>query len=153
MDLTNKEIEERVKLLKKLRDSLLNQRTKFQQYLEVLEHQEQDILENDIDKLQHHSELEKAIVHEIFTFQKVVDPLEEMYRAAYPAQEPEIPKLRTTLEKMKVQVIERSRQNQDLLRRKMEEIRGEIQGIKKMRKSRPIYGGSTNTSSMIDITT
>ena len=153
MDLTNQEIEERVKILKKLRDSLLNQRSKFQQYLEVLEHQEQDILENDIEKLQHHSELEKAIVHEIFTFQKVVDPLEEMYRAAYPAQEPEIPKLRTTLEKMKAQVIERSKQNQDLLHRKMEEIRGEIQGIKKMRKNRSVYGGSANTSSMIDITT
>ena len=153
MDLTHQEIEERVKILKKLRDSLLNQRTKFQQYLEVLEHQELDIVENDIEKLQHHSELEKAIVHEIFTFQKVVDPLEEMYRAVYPAQEPEIPKLKTTLEKMKTQVIERSKQNQDLLRRKMDEIRDEIKGIKKMRKSKSIYGGSANTSSMIDITT
>lgn len=151
--LTQQEIEERVAILKRLRDSLLNQRTKFVQYLEVLEHQEKDIVENDIEKLQYHSELEKGIVHEIFTFQKAVDPLEDMYRMAYPAEDPEMSGLKTTLEKMKAQVVERSRRNQDLLKRKMEEIRNEIHGLKKMKKRKSIYGGTADTSSMIDITT
>ena len=75
-----------------------------------------------MDRLAAHVELEEAIVSEIFTFQKVIDPLEQIYRAAYPAagQDPELPALRGTLEELRREVLRRNAENRALLKRKME---------------------------------
>ena len=146
------EITERVALLKKLRKALLSQREKFRRYLEVLEHQERDILEQDTEKLQAHAELEQSIVREIYSVQKVIDPLSQMYRMAYPDRHGDIPEIEASLVNLRQRVVERNRENQELLRHHMTGIRKEISDIRAKRPRRPGYR-SQPAPSLVDITT
>ncbi|MAG13030.1 MAG: flagellar biosynthesis protein FlgN [Spirochaetales bacterium] len=128
------ELAERVAILKRLRKHLTIQREKFRSYLDVLERQGSDIENEDTEKLQAHVELEKLIVNEIYAFQKVIDPLQDMYRAAYPAREAEIPAIQKSLDHLKEQVLERNKRNQNLLRKKMGHVRRKISDIRATRK-------------------
>ncbi len=65
---------QRVAALRRFRELLVQQRAKFENYLMVLDHERADIESGDVDKLAAHVEIEEAIVSEIFTFQKVIDP-------------------------------------------------------------------------------
>jgi len=129
--ISNTEIEERVAVLENLRGYLEKQRNKFHEYLNLLGKEESDILTGDADKLLAHSEMEKEIIREIYAFQKVIDPLEDMYRAAYPLGEKYIPKLRYSLMSLREKVCERNEKNRALLRDKMKEIREEIRTLRR----------------------
>jgi gamma-glutamyl phosphate reductase len=153
VQLTEKEINERVHILHKLREHLTEQRNRFYRYLDVLEHEEQDILSNNVDKLEYHVELEKDLAREIISFQKVIDPLNSMYKLTVPDQDVEIPKLQESLEHIQEEVEERSKRNQLLLKERMESVRNEITSIKKNTKSRSVYDDYRNQPSMIDIIT
>jgi len=146
------ELAERVALLKKLRSLLSSQRDKFKQYLIVLERQEEDILAKDVDKLEARVDLEQSIAKDIFAFQKVVDPLREIYRMAYPLREQEIPELETSLDHLREQVLQRNKRNQELLKDRMVDLRREIADIRSRRTRRPSFAGRPEPS-LIDITT
>src|SRR5512138_457700 len=93
------ELERRVAVVKRFKELLERQRQKFRSYLGVLDRQKDDIEKGDVDALVAHVDLEQSIVSEIFTFQKSIDPLEDLYRSAYPAAEAEeIPELRRSLD-------------------------------------------------------
>lgn len=134
--LDKKEVEHRVAVLKRLKDLLLGQREKFRTYLDILEHQENDIADGDTERLHEHVEFEQAIVSEIYSFQKAIDPLEDMYRMAYPEreEETEIPALRESLERIREEVLVRNEHNQELLRKGMGELRQKIKGLRSVRK-------------------
>ncbi len=153
VQLTEEEINERVHILHKLREHLQEQRTRFYRYLDVLEHEEQDILSNNVDKLEYHVELEKELAREIVSFQKVIDPLNSIYKLTVTDQDAEIPKLQESLEHIQEEVEERSKRNQRLLKERMESVRNEITSIKKNKKSRSVYDDYRNQPSMIDIIT
>ena len=61
MELTQEELNERVALLKKFRGLLEQQRAKFQEYLTVLEKQQDSISTENTDALLAHTELEQQI--------------------------------------------------------------------------------------------
>jgi tRNA A37 N6-isopentenylltransferase MiaA len=151
--LTESEIEERVSILKKLREYLTKKRDRLYSYLEVLDHEEEDILKEDAEKLKMHTEVEENIVKEIYAFQKVIDPLEEMYRTAYPAKDQEMSRLKESLKHIQDEALKRSKRNQKLLAESMEEVRNEIRSLRKINKNRPLYDADTQLPSMIDITT
>ena len=67
-------------LAKKIRENLVAQKQRLTNYLNVLEHESNDIAEKDADKLQAHVKLESNIVSELNAFNKVLDPLEMMYQ-------------------------------------------------------------------------
>lgn len=146
------ELQRRVAILKRLRENLLSQRTKFFQYLSVLEKQEFDIINEDTDKLEAHIEMEQSIVREIFAFQKVIHPLEELYHSAYPAREPEIPELKKSLENLKLQVLARNKRNQGLLREHMVQIRQKIIELRSNTALKSVFS-TEPTPTLIDITT
>lgn len=151
-ELTERELEQRVAILKKLRENLLLQREKFRNYLHVLEKEAMDLDNDDIDTLQQHVEMEKALVSEIYAFQKVIDPLEEMYLRTHPTEEPEIKQLQHSLESMKEQVLARNSRNKERLKERMEGIRNRLLNIKKPYPKRSLYS-SPAPPSLIDITT
>ncbi len=130
------EVKQRVAILKRLKMLLTAQRDKFRSYLDILEHEETDIVDGDMDKLEAHVALEKSIVKEIYAFQKVIDPLEDMYRAAYPhrEQETEVPAIKESLERVKEEVLSRNRHNQELLSNNMRDVREQIKGLRSFRK-------------------
>jgi flagellar biosynthesis/type III secretory pathway chaperone len=152
VQLSEEELQERVAILKKLRETLLQQRDKFKQYLHVLDEEKKDIENEDVQTLQQHIEIEKSIVSEIFTFQKVIQPLEHMYRSAYPYKEQSIHSLQDSLQTLKTEVLERNEQNQILLQEKMGHVHNRILSVRKPNKTRSLYGSSAPPS-LVDITT
>jgi len=147
------EVEQRTAILRRLRKLLVQQRDKFKSYLSVLEHQESDIVEGDTEKLKAHVEFEKSIVKEIYAFQKVIDPLEDMYRAAFPRreEEAEVPAIKESLELLKDEVLARNKKNQELLSESMTSVRGKIKELQTLKKFKGIFPRES-TPSLIDTT-
>ena len=114
--LSRQEIDQRVAVLKRFKALLQEQRKKFSDYLVVLETQERSIHEENIDALVHHTELEQSIIGDIFTIQKVIDPIEEMYRLGMPDKDDtEVVRLKSDLNKLQSQVIDQNQKNRELL--------------------------------------
>ncbi len=122
-------VDERVFLLKKLRETLLRQRDKFRNYLNLLEKEEAAIIDDDMEKLEQHIQLEQSIIQEIYSIQRVINPLEDMYRVAFPKKEATIPELKISLEKLKGMVTGRNLKNRILLKERMENLRLQIKNL------------------------
>jgi hypothetical protein len=149
--LSDDEIRGRVAVLKRLKELLQRQREKFESYLEVLSHEKNDIVAGDVDAMAEHVLMEQSIAEEIFTVQKVIDPLENMYSAAHPLADSEMPQLKTSLETVKREVLRQSEVNRTLLKQRMDVMRQEIAELKlAFIKRRSVYG-STGAGSVIDI--
>jgi hypothetical protein len=156
------EVARRVAVLKRFRELLQAQRDRFRDYLAVLDKQQDIIEQGDVGGLLAHVELEEKIVADIFSIQKVIDPLEAMYRTAYPenaagggdgaAPVSEVKSLKSALDGLKAEAIARTGRNKALLAVRMDEIRREIKTLKKNPyiSSRPSYSDE-GTASMVDI--
>lgn len=151
-NITPDELKHRVAVIKRFRELLSQQRDRFRQYLTVLDKQKDVIEKGNADALIAHVELEEQIVGDIFTIQKVIDPLEAMYQASFPAgslpagtlpagtlsaeirdsaeAQSEVPGLRTALEELRSEAVLRSARNRELLARRMEEIRQEMKTLR-----------------------
>jgi hypothetical protein len=159
------EVERRVAILKRFRELLSQQRDRFRQYLDILDKQKNVIRDGSADDLVVHVELEEKIVGDIFAIQKVIDPLEAMYQAAFPlpgqafaGEVPaessdirEVPTLRAVLEELKTEAVIRSNQNRDLLAKRMEELRREMKILRANPYAihRSVY--SRETAALLDI--
>ena len=154
MDQTNvrdMKTEEKIALLKRLREMLQRQREKFQGYLALLEQEESSIHSGDADTLLAQVEMEKSIIADIFSLKKVIEPLETLYQAAYPRTEQTVPRLKATLEKMSQQVIAHNEKNRMLLRARMDDLRLEIASLRAWPRSAPSF--SQAAPGLVDITT
>jgi hypothetical protein len=157
------ELARRVAVIRRFRELLQTQRDRFRDYIAVLDKQ-QDVIEQDnAESLLAHIELEEKIVADIFAIQKVINPLEAMYRTAYPgyaaggseddaALVSGIKNLENALDGLKAEAIARTGRNKALLAGRMDEIRGEIKTLNKnpYRAVRPAYSDE-GTASMVDI--
>ena len=144
--ISDSELAQRVAVIKRFKELLVQQRDRFQSYLTVLDKQQLLIGYGSADEITAHVELEEQIVADIFSIQKVIAPLEIMYNATDTATGDaagtdandlgtfitinDVPALKATLEDLKTQAVVRSGQNRDLLSRRMEEINKDIQAIK-----------------------
>jgi hypothetical protein len=149
------DLEQRTAILRRFRELLVEQRAKFERYLLVLEHEKADIETGDVDRLMAHVELEEQVVSDIYTFQKVIDPLEELYRAAYPQGIPdsdaELPALKDSLVELRGEVLARNAENRELLKTRMAELRNEITSLRiPAMARRSVYAGA-GEASMLDI--
>jgi hypothetical protein len=152
-ELSDKDLAQRVETLRRFRELLVKQREKFSSYLTVLDHEKNDIESGNVDALVSHVEIEQTIVSEIFTFQKVINPLEDIYREAYHvAQIPsDIPQIQANLEDLRGEVLKRNQENRALLKQKMSILRQEIAGLHNpFKKTKSVYG-STPEPTIIDI--
>jgi len=145
-------IEGNVAVLKKLREMLSRQREKLEDYLHLLECQGDSIQEGDTQKLLAQVGLEKSLIADIFTLKKVIDPLESLYQACYPAgTESSVPQLQDVLETMGTEIMVRNARNRERLRERMEEIRNEITSLRAWPRESSRF--SPAAPSLIDITT
>jgi hypothetical protein len=143
--------ENKVAVLKRLREMLLRQKEKFQAYLGLLEQEEKSITGGDTEKLLAQVELEKTIIAEIFTLKRVITPLEALYTAAYPLSESTVPRLKEALEDMGQQVVARNSRNRALLKERMEELRREITTLRAWPRAASPF--AEVHPSLVDITT
>ncbi|GHV73301.1 hypothetical protein AGMMS49940_06030 [Spirochaetia bacterium] len=129
--MTAEELTQRVAVLKRFRELLEAQRDRFREYLTVLDKQQETIERGNTEALLSHVELEEHIVRDIFNIQKVIDPLEDMYRTLTGReQEGETISLKAALEGLKREAVARSERNRNLLSVRMAEIRQEIKGLR-----------------------
>jgi hypothetical protein len=157
--LSQEEVQERVTILRRFRTLLEDQRNRFRVYLEELDKQQDVIQSGTAEELIAHVELEEKIVADIFAIQKVINPLDEMYRAISVTGHDkktgaEVQGLKSTLEGLKKEAVVRSSRNKDLLSRRMAEIREEM---KALRANPYLSGGSFNrrpapAPTLVDIT-
>ena len=140
-------------VLKRFKALLQEQRKKFSDYLVVLETQERSIHEENIDALVHHTELEQSIIGDIFTIQKVIDPIEEMYRLGMPDKDDtEVVRLKSDLNKLQSQVIDQNQKNRELLQSRMADLRQEMISIKPdYRYSKQALSKQEVSASLVDI--
>jgi len=158
------ELNQRVAVLKRFKELLKAQRDRFQAYLTALDKQKDVIQSGTTDDLLRHVELEEKIVADIFSIQKVIDPLEEMYEAvtvkkpakgspkssAKEAGEQEVISLKEALDGLKAEAVMRSERNRELLTKRMAELRSEINSMKRNSYARRKFDTSTGPS-YIDI--
>jgi hypothetical protein len=151
------ELAQRVAILKRFKTLLTQQRDRFRNYLDLLEKQQNVIESGSADELLSYVEIEEKIVADIFSIQKVIDPLEEMYYSVVAGIAPggeiktedEVPTLKAALDNLKSEAVIRSTKNKELLSRRMVELRSEIKSL----RNNP-YGAkrsSSNAASLIDI--
>jgi len=144
-DISPSELSHRVAVIKRFKELLKAQRDRFQAYLNALDKQKDVIERGSTDDLLRHVELEEKIVLDIYSIQKVMDPLEQMYqsiRKETPAKnlptsdseeagEDEVLSLKEALDGLKAEAAIRSEQNRGLLAKRMAELRSEIKSLKK----------------------
>ena len=158
----NAELAQRVAVLKRFKKLLTQQRDRFRSYLDLLEKQQDVIESGSAEDLLSYVEIEEKIVADIFSIQKVIDPLEEMYYsvAANPGRQKlpdekadvheEVPGLKASLDKLKSEAVMRSTKNKELLSKRMVELRQEIKTL----RGNPYASGGRNLYSapaLVDI--
>ena len=150
--LNDSEIAERVAVLKRFRTLLEQQRLKFREYLTVLEKQEKSICDENTDAVLQHTELEESIIAEIFTIQKVIDPLEYMYTNICKNEHSDIPHLKTDLDDLQKRVLAQNKKNRELLQTHIIGLRQQIASLKRpYAHKESIYAGTARTAALVDV--
>lgn len=124
------EIEKRAAILRRLREALLRQRERFSRYLEMLESEDS----SDANEIESRAEMEQIIVREIAGLERVIDPLEMMYREHGGAEATHFSRLRTALARTREDVVHHSEMTRSLLKQQIDSLRSEIAGLRVMRR-------------------
>jgi len=167
-DIDSAELAQRVAVLKRFKKLLTQQRDRFKTYLDLLDRQQGVIESGSAEDLLKYVEIEEKIVADIFSIQKVIDPLEEMYYSIAAEKSPDrfhknidassrinssedVPGLKASLEKLQSEAVIRSAKNKELLSKRMLEIRSEIKSL----RNNPYNGRSSyaksNTAVIVDL--
>jgi len=158
-EITSAELAQRVAVLKRFKILLSQQRDRFRSYLDLLDKQQDVIESGSAEDLLTYVEIEEKIVADIFSIQKVIDPLEEMYysvitghSSSEPSQD-EVPSLKASLEKLKGEAVMRSTKNKEMLSKRMLELRQEIKALRNnpyASRGNNVFSNSS-TASLVDI--
>ena len=133
-NITQKELEERVAILRRFRTLLEQQRAKFQEYLTVLEKQEDSINAEDTNAIIHHAELEQEVVQGIRNLQKVIVPMNELYNSSAKGTHEEadrtLASIQGELNRLQSRVLEQNQKNRELLKCHLIQIRAQLDSFK-----------------------
>ncbi len=155
--LSAEELKERVAVVKRFRELLIAQRERFQSYLDTLEKQTDLIETGSAEDILQQVELEEKMVSDIFSIQKVIEPLESRYHsqslptdiAVYAdSGAPDIPEIQIALERLREEAGGRAKQNRDLLERRMNALREELRIVRSnpYYKRKPSFSGADEAS-------
>ena len=153
--LSEQELNERVRILHKLRGLLEEQRTKFREYLNVLEKQEQSIADEDTEKLLAHTELEQRIIGGIGNLQKVIKPMEALYKSSHGSySQTDIPILQADLAQLQSKILQQNEKNRNALRTRIDSVRLKLDNVRNPYKNtRSVYVSDDQNASLINIET
>ena len=155
--LDQREFDERVAILRRFRYLLEQQRDKFQEYLRILEMQEDEINDDDAEAMMAHADLANQIVKNIGSLQKIIVPMQRLYEKSHAATyNPEeiipVTKIQDDLVALRAQVVSQNIRNQKLLRVRMLDIRRDMNGLKNpYRSHRSVYARQEDGGSMVHL--
>ena len=154
-ELSKEEIDERVAILKRYKKLLEQQRSKFQEYLKVLENQQNSIVSENPENLFEHTVLEEQIIKNIESLQKVIVPMNELYRqttAASGKQDSVISALKTDLSSLQKKVLAQNSKNQQILRTHLSQIRMQLNNFRNPYSfNHSGYAQKENVASLVEI--
>lgn len=155
-EISQEELDERVALLRRFRTLLEQQRNKFQEYLTVLEKQQDSITTENTEKLIAHTELEQQVVKNIASLQKVIVPMSNMYKSAgaplSAVENQSIEKIQDELNDLQEKVLKQNQINRDLLRVHISQIQTQIQNFKNPYKTaRSVYAQKQPVATMVHV--
>lgn len=134
MEITNEELNERIAILKRFKALLLEQRKKFQEYLDVLEKQGSSIEAENAESIASHAAMEQSIVKTITNLQKVIIPFSKMYDATSKGidrnEKNAVSDIQNDLNRLQTKVLAQNKQNRDLLRTHIVQIRKQLDNFK-----------------------
>lgn len=146
------EISQREAILRRLRGLLEKQRQRFQDYLQVLDSQQQAVESDNIAALEQQVELETSVLEQILETQKTIAPLEGMYREmsggnALPA---DIAGMQRGLTDMRSRISYHNNENRTRLALSIERMRTQIAQLRVPNRHSSPYG-SVGGGQMVDI--
>jgi len=155
-ELTQKELNERIAILKRFRELLEQQRTKFREYLTVLEKQQNSIVEEDAASLLSHTELEQQVVANIVSLQKVIVPVDSMYKTIRKASsvsvDSSIAVLQDDLSDLQKKVLVQNARNRSLLKAHITQIRSQLNALRNPYAGKTsIYAEKKAVGSLVEI--
>ncbi|MCR5494488.1 MAG: flagellar biosynthesis protein FlgN [Treponema sp.] len=155
-EISEEELNQRLAVLRRFRQLLEEQRKKFQEYLLVLEKQQNSIEAEDSEAIICHAELEQQVVKGISNLQKVIVPMNEMYNASVRGRdataEKTVEDLQYELNKLQNKVLEQNQINRNLLREHMNVLRTQIENFKNpYRNNRSIYATKVAEGNLIAV--
>jgi len=147
VEIDSAELAQRVAVLRRFKKLLTQQRDRFRNYLDLLDKQQGVIESGSAEDLLRYVEIEEKVVADIFSIQKVIDPLEEMYYTIVTNKDPagfrkdvnindpadsheEVTGLKASLERLQSEAVMRSTKNKELLSKRMIELRSEIKNLR-----------------------
>jgi hypothetical protein len=80
----------------------------------------------------------------------VIDPLQELYRRAYPENERSVPLLQESLDRLRDQILTKNRRNRMLLKDRMAVVRQEIKSLRQKKKNVSLFS-EKGTATLVDI--
>lgn len=157
-EISQEELNERIALLRRFRSLLEQQRGKFQEYLNVLEKQQDSITSENPENLLAHTELEQQVVKNLANLQKVIVPMAKMYNAGKhftaTQEDTEISKIQNELSDLQNKVLKQNEINRDLLRVHIDRLKTQIKNFQNPYKNnRSVYANATakNVATMIHV--
>ena len=155
-EISQEELNERVAILRRFRTLLEQQRSKFKEYLDVLEKQQKSISDENPESLIAHTELEQQVVKNIASLQKVIVPMSNMYKSVAANnndnEAQSILQLQDELTDLQEKVLKQNEINRDLLRVHIESIRTQIQNFRNpYRNARSVYAQPQKVASLVEV--
>ncbi|MFP4442152.1 MAG: hypothetical protein ACLFST_03455 [Spirochaetia bacterium] len=139
-------------ILNRLRKLLSEQQKKFEAYIRCLKLESVSIQEDDAEKLNNQTLIEKEILSEIIRLQRVIEPLEELYSRNIPAGTPELNRLRKAVTEMRSAAASLNLENRNRIRERLSSLRTEISGLRIPKNRRSPYS-NLGSPAMLDMTT
>lgn len=126
-------------IAKKIRTILLDQKSRLEEYLGVLEHEQDDLLKQDPDKLIEHIGIEKNIVSELSSLNKILEPLEVMYNESPYKKDENLFEIKNKINLLTNKVKIKANINKEKLEIIIDNVKTELKNIKKAAIPQPVY--------------
>ncbi len=126
-------------LAARIRNNLLEQKKRLEDYLFVLDKEQEDILIQDPDKLIEHINIEKNIINELVSFRKILDPLEVIYYGSPYKKESDILNMKNKIDSLVDKVKVKACENKEKLTSVLEKIKVDIKELKKKGLANTVY--------------
>ena len=117
-------------LAKNIRQNLVKQKEKLESYLKILDTENEDIINNDADKLIAHINLEKDVISDLTSLKIILEPLEKMYMESPYKKDDNLLNLRKSIDLLSGKVTQKSEINMEKLNIQLTKIKADLSGIK-----------------------
>lgn len=136
-------------IAKKIRSCLLAQREKLEEYMVILDKEQEDLLVKNPDKLIAHIEIEKNILSELEALKKIVNPLETMYFNSPYKKDMSLVDMRQHITLLSDQINEKANKNKEKLETIIVKVKADLKNISKTGITKTAYKAPEST--LVDV--